>query len=96
MSRKKRISEQEQQGRQRQRERDAVFATPPAAHPFALYRTSRLAKLFSVRRETIWKWRRDGVLPPFTKIGGVEGLTGEQVERLLEQGQLTGEEARNG
>jgi hypothetical protein len=86
-SKKQKRSAQEQQRRQRQRERDAVSATPPAAHPFALYRTGRLARLFSVRRETIWRWRKEGLLPPFVRVGRCEGLTGEQLQRLLEQRQ---------
>lgn len=55
----------------------ATFGSP---HPFRIYRTGRLADLFDVDPSTIWRWRRDGFLPPFAKIGGVEGLTGIQVE----------------
>jgi predicted DNA-binding transcriptional regulator AlpA len=62
-------------------------AQPPLPHPFALFRTNRLAQLFGVRRETIFRWRKSGVLPPFTRIGGILGLTGEQVARLLDQRQ---------
>jgi hypothetical protein len=93
---KQKRSRQEQQHRQQQRkgEKRKAFAIPLPAHPFAFYRTDRLAQLFDVRRETVWRWRRDGVLPPFTKIGGVEGLTGEQVQRLLEQRQRGAGDAR--
>lgn len=32
--------------------------------PNNIYRTSGLAKLLNVSRTTIWRWTRDGVLPP--------------------------------
>ena len=53
--------------------------------PFELFRVGRLAELLHVNRATIWRWRQSGVLPPFVKIGGVEGLTGAQVAQLLDQ-----------
>jgi hypothetical protein len=52
-------------------------------HPYALYRTGRLAELFDVDPSTIWKWRKTGVLPPFKEIAGVRGLTGKQLAKLL-------------
>ena len=64
---------------ERRRKRNALGAP----HPFRIYRTNRLADLFSVDESTIWRWRRDGILPEFTKIGGIEGLTGDQVADLL-------------
>lgn len=51
----------------------------PAIHPLQIYRSGRLAQLFDTDKSTIWRWRKDGTLPPFTKIGGVEGLTGQQL-----------------
>lgn len=56
-----------------------------APHPFQLFRTKRLAKLFDVDKSTIWRWRQSGVLPEFVVIGGVTGLTSEQVARVLAQ-----------
>jgi hypothetical protein len=51
----------------------------PPLHPHALYRPGRLCVLFDVDRSTLAKWRKQGLLPPFTKIAGVEGLTGQQI-----------------
>ena len=56
-----------------------------AWHPFQLYRIDRLAELFDVDPSTIHRWRRDGILPPFTEIAGVKGLTGKQLEDFLDR-----------
>jgi predicted DNA-binding transcriptional regulator AlpA len=60
---------------------------PPtfSPHPHRLYRVERLADLFDVDRATIWRWRKAGLLPPFVEIGGVSGLTEEQVSEVLKQ-----------
>jgi predicted DNA-binding transcriptional regulator AlpA len=65
----------------------APQSLPPVfhPHPFRLYRTERLAELFGVDRATIWRWQKSGVLPPFVEIGGVRGLTEEQVAQVLAQ-----------
>jgi hypothetical protein len=54
-------------------------------HPLQLFRPGRICDLFDVDRSTFVRWRRQGVLPPFIKIGGIEGLTGEQLQRFLTQ-----------
>ena len=54
-------------------------------HPFQLFRTDRLAQLFDVNESTIWRWRQNGVLPAFVEIGGIRGLTSEQVAQVLAQ-----------
>jgi hypothetical protein len=56
-------------------------------HPFELYRVGRLARLFDVDRATIWRWKRDGKLGPWVRIGGIEAMTGERVAALLAQSQ---------
>ena len=56
-------------------------------HPLQLYRPNRLAKLLDVANTTIWRWRRDGVLPEPIQVGpGVRGWTHAQVEHLLHVG----------
>jgi hypothetical protein len=82
LSRKPRLKQ-----RKRVSQKRAAFATPLPAHPLAFYRTDRLAQIFDVRRETIWRWRKAGLLPPFVKIGNIEGLTGEQILRIYAQRQ---------
>jgi hypothetical protein len=61
---------------------DIVDAFGPL-HPFKLYRTNMLARLFGVDRSTIWRLRQRHALPEFKSIGGIEGLTGAQLARLL-------------
>jgi hypothetical protein len=51
----------------------ATGVTQPL-HPFELYRPGRLAQLFHVDPTTIWRWQRDGTLPPFVQIAGIKGL----------------------
>jgi predicted DNA-binding transcriptional regulator AlpA len=66
---------------------NAPESLPPTfhPHPFRIYRPERLAELFGVDRATIWRWRKAGLLPPFVQIGGVSGLTEEQVSEVLKQ-----------
>jgi predicted DNA-binding transcriptional regulator AlpA len=54
-------------------------------HPFRIYRTERLAELFDVDRATIWRWRINGTLPPFVEIGGIRGLTEQQLGEVMRQ-----------
>lgn len=54
-------------------------------HPLRFYRVGRLAELFGVCRETIWRWEQNGVLPPFRRVGSLRGLTEQQVQQVLEQ-----------
>ncbi|WP_439924705.1 helix-turn-helix transcriptional regulator [Nitrobacter sp. JJSN] len=54
-------------------------------NPFKFYRVNRLAELFGVRRETIWRWEKNGLLPRFKQIGSLRGLTEEQVAQVFEQ-----------
>ena len=55
----------------------------PQLHALQLFRVGRLAQLFDVDPSTIWRWKRDGKLPPFKEVCGIEGLTGQQVMTLL-------------
>ncbi len=59
--------------------------SPRDGHPLRIYRPGRMADLLDVDPSTIWRWRRDGVLPPPVKIGGIEGWTDEQVRAILAQ-----------
>lgn len=53
------------------------------AHPLRLFRPTRLARLLGVDASTIWRWRRDGVLPPPVEVGGITGWTEEQIREVL-------------
>lgn len=55
-------------------------------HPFRFYRPTRLAKLFDVDVSTIWRWEKDGILPPAVQIGpGVRGWTEDRLKKLLDE-----------
>ncbi len=55
-------------------------------HPLRVYRLGRLAKLIGVDPSTLWRWERDGVLPPRIQIGpGVKGWTEEMLKEVLDQ-----------
>jgi expansin (peptidoglycan-binding protein) len=43
--------------------------------------------LFDIDRSTLVRWRKQGRLPPFTRVAGVEGLTGQQILDLYAQQQ---------
>jgi predicted DNA-binding transcriptional regulator AlpA len=58
-----------------------------AFHPARFYRTKRLAELFDCDESTIWKMRKRGDLPAFTKVGNIKGLTGPQLQAVLNQRQ---------
>src|SRR5689334_7462536 len=80
------IKQKLSRGKARKRaERRARDKTAHVANPLRLYRPSRLAELFDVDESTIWRWRIKGVLPAFTQIGGIRGLTEQQVEQVLAQ-----------
>jgi predicted DNA-binding transcriptional regulator AlpA len=51
--------------------------------PFKLFRVGRLAQLLDVDRSTIWRWLKSSALPPLIQIGGVRGLTGAQLQKIL-------------
>ena len=53
--------------------------------PYRIFRTNRLAELFDVDPSTIWRWRQDGTLPQFVKVGGVSGLTEVQLAEVHEK-----------
>lgn len=57
------------------------------AHPYRLYRPSRLAELLDVHESTIWRWRQRGILPPPVEIGGIRGWTDEMLRFLFSQQQ---------
>ena len=46
-------------------------------------RVHRLARLLGVDQSTIWRWRRDGILPEPIKIGGIVGWPENQLLDLL-------------
>jgi hypothetical protein len=80
------------QRKQQQARRRASRARPRAtrvvdfgANPNRIYRPGRLAELFDVDGTTIWRWSKNGTLPQFVEIGGIRGLTEQQVTELLEQ-----------
>jgi hypothetical protein len=56
----------------------------PALHVLQLYRPGRLAQIFDVDESTIFRWRKSGVLPEFVEVGGIRGLTGVQVQAVLD------------
>jgi hypothetical protein len=51
-------------------------------NPHRFYRVARLAELYDVDRVTIWRWRKSGVLPPFAKVGSIEGLYEAQLPSI--------------
>ena len=55
------------------------------SHPLRLIRPSRLAELLDVNPSTIWRWRKAGILPPPSRVGGVEGWTEPVIQELLDQ-----------
>lgn len=63
--------------------RKQQLRTALADHPLRLYRPSRVAALFDVDQTTVWRWKRDGILPPPIEIAGVSGWTHEQLATLL-------------
>lgn len=83
--RRKQRAAQHAAARRRRRNQRRLRDKAHQPHPLRLYRVGRLAELFDVDRATIWRWRKSGVLPLFVKIGGIEGLTEQQVQKLLEQ-----------
>jgi hypothetical protein len=85
LPRPKQLSSQERQRRVAERRKAFWVAVAANPHPLRLYRAGRLAELFDVNDSTIWRWRKNGVLPKFAKVGGIEGLTEVEVARLLEQ-----------
>ena len=85
---KRRRKQRRQQQVQRRASRahpKTIQATAFAANPHRIYRPGRLAELFDVDDVTIWRWSRDGILPKYVEIGGIRGLTEEQVTQFLEQ-----------
>lgn len=65
-------------------ERDAGFRS----HPFKIYRVKRLSELFDVDPSTIWRWHRDGLLPPAIQFSPqVKGWTEDQIAELLKKHQ---------
>jgi hypothetical protein len=64
----------------------------PPLHPHALYRPGRLCALFDCDKSTLWRWAKKGLLPPYTGIAGVKGLTGEQIINFYRQRREAGDE----
>ena len=64
------------------------FKTPSR---LKLIREHRLAKLFDVDPSTIWRWKRDGILPEPIKIGGIVGWPEHQLLDLLARHQASEE-----
>ena len=57
-----------------QRDASRRFCRPTAA-----------AKKFDVDLSTIWRWAKDGVLPPPRRIGGITGWWEDELEHVPEQ-----------
>jgi predicted DNA-binding transcriptional regulator AlpA len=54
--------------------------------PYRIYRKKRLCELLDIDNSTLWRWRRQGILPePAFKAGGIEGWSEEQVASLFKQ-----------
>jgi predicted DNA-binding transcriptional regulator AlpA len=73
---------------QRREAAPAHASKPATSHnpsPYKIFRVSRLAELFGVDRITIWRWSKTGVIPPLVRLGGISGLTEDQVAHVLEQ-----------
>jgi predicted DNA-binding transcriptional regulator AlpA len=63
----------------------ASQAEVEATSPLKIVRPSRLARLLDVDPSTLWRWRKEGILPPPVKIGGISGWPEQQLRQLLER-----------
>jgi predicted DNA-binding transcriptional regulator AlpA len=91
ITKRQRRREREAKQRCEARERRAALRQISPADqqrlPFTLFRVNRLATIFDCDRATIWRWRRDGVLPEPISVGGITGWTHSQIEHLIAQRQ---------
>ena len=63
-------------------------------NPLKIIRPLRLAELLSVDPSTIWRWRRDGILPPPTQISDtVCGWPETKIAELIRSRRLPQAEA---
>jgi hypothetical protein len=51
-------------------------------HPLALYRPGRICRLLDIDKATLRRRRQRGLIPPFAVVGGIKGLTGEQLKNF--------------
>jgi excisionase family DNA binding protein len=50
-----------------------------------IIRTNELAKRLGVSRTTLWRWERDGVLPPKIRLGSNSvGWNSRDIDRWIE------------
>jgi predicted DNA-binding transcriptional regulator AlpA len=72
--------------------RSAAHSPGPQIKPTSrmkFIRVSRLARLLDVDQSTLWRWRRDGVLPPPVRIGGIVGWPEHQLLDVLAKHQTS-------
>jgi predicted DNA-binding transcriptional regulator AlpA len=66
--------------------RKASHAEVAQTSPLKIVRPGRLACLLDVDPSTVWRWRKNGILPPPVQIGGICGWPEHQLRQLLEGG----------
>ena len=57
----------------------------PALCSVTLLRARELAVLFGVRERTIYRWRREGKIPPPIRIGGSTRWRRDDIERFFNE-----------
>jgi hypothetical protein len=50
------------------------------------FRPQRIARLFDIDRVTLYAKVRRGELPPFQKVGKIQGYTGAQIQAIYDLG----------
>jgi predicted DNA-binding transcriptional regulator AlpA len=63
----------------------SATVTPPIPPPQPedrLVRTAEAARLIGVNRATIWKWEKDGKLPPRRRIGTTAGYLLSDIKKI--------------
>jgi predicted DNA-binding transcriptional regulator AlpA len=90
--RRARDAARRREARERRASMRRVLPGDPDArlNPFTIFRPQRLAELLDVDRSSIWRWRRNGTLPPPVEIAGIKGWTYSQIEHLFAQRSAAG------
>jgi hypothetical protein len=70
--------------------RKASNADVMRSSPLKLIRPGRLAQLWDVDPSTIWRYRKDGILPPPVQVGCIEGWTEDQLKAVMRPRQQKG------
>lgn len=56
--------------------------------PLKIYRPNRVCELLDIDVTTLWRWRKEGLLPePAFKLGRIEGWTEQQLAALFKEQQ---------